>query len=1284
MLWMLFSKVFWAYTVKRDCVKILMQFCKTRSHRSKNDKNILCVSPIGGGLKSMFVKRRQSLANFGGFSRWLLPTAILLSVAGTTEAAVRHVNPNRLGCPTTNNTGYVDIGMPGANGVVVYCTIAGAIDNSGFADIIYIAPHPKSSIPGSDTYHESLVLNNPASRSLTIIGSGISQTIIDSSSRAFLIREDVTIKHLTMDVLGPPKSGTGGAINMAGNIVVNVEDAVIKNADAGLGGGIAVESGTLNLLRVALIDNTAKVDYEDFSIRPLPAGGGIYIGAAGTLTAIDSVISGNAALQVDTAGVGGFGAGIYNLGTTTLINTTVSGNTAFATDIAGGGITNGDSTHSAELNLYNVTVANNTASLNGGGIYNFNGTVNVKSSIIASNTDNGAAPNCGANSNSGFNSLDYNIIGCDAAVFPAAANDIEVLSATLLNLLPLPTYDPTLEFYGMPVFWFHGLDIGSVAIDNVGVNSCLDHNSNPLANDQRGVRRPFDGDSNGENVCDTGAYEVAEDIIVYPTELLTFEDQNTTQFYIALARPPAPSQTVQLNISSEMTSEGIVTTPTISFDDTDWNTPKAVQINVQNDGLEDGDQTYAVNVSTSDINVATKPVTITNIDTVVPPDLIVEPASVNITEGGLPATLKIKLTTPPAAGSVVHVLIANDREIGLVRQETISPSDLNFDDSTWRTFQDVIVSAVDDSDPEISISYNLIVSVQDDSTDNVYLGKTITIPITVNDNDQSTGTPGITFGDAANLTTTEDGGQATFTAVLDSPPTADVTINFVSNDINEGQLLVGQNLQQTFSLTFSPQNWNQPQTVIVQGVDDIYADGGKIYHLVTQVDSNDDTYNGLDPGDIQIINNDNETPGIVVTPASGLVTDESGTSVTFQVQLSIPPAPTTEQTQPIFVALTATVQPPGSGLPLEGAITSPASPLVFNAANYDQPQTVTVQGLDDCVADGDRNYTITISTDTSTTSAPYKFFNPTQTVAATNTDNDNTGSTTQIVISKSQLITSENGTADSFDVCLSAQPSATVTINMTIPNSFAGEGIFSNGLTSQDVVFNQSNWSTLQMVEVTGLDDTLDDGDQTYQIHVEPAVSADPDYANFAVPDISVTNVDNDNTVPGPAPSPTPSGIIVTNAETPPITSEGGDQSTFTITLASQPSHTVIVKVIVGDTTEGQIVVPPPQPLFEKKLTFFTTTWDLPQSITIVGLDDQEIDGNIDYDIILDTSESTAIEYKNMNVPPIKITNLDNDKVDPIDATAGGGHINPGMLGLLFFIVLVRWRRWNVLAAIDL
>ena len=138
--------------------------------------------------------------------------------------------------------------------------------------------------------------------------------------------------------------------------------------------------------------------------------------------------------------------------------------------------------------------------------------------------------------------------------------------------------------------------------------------------------------------------------------------------------------------------------------------------------------------------------------------------------------------------------------------------------------------------------------------------------VTNTDNDAA----GITVTPTTGLTTTEAaGGTATFTVVLNTQPTADVTIGLSSSDTTEGTVAPA-------SLTFTTANWNVAQTVTVTGVDDALDDGNVVYTIVTApATSADPTYSSVDAADVTVTNTDNDAAGITVTPTSGLTTTEA-------------------------------------------------------------------------------------------------------------------------------------------------------------------------------------------------------------------------------------------------------------------------------------------------------------------------------------------------------------------------------------------------------------------------
>src|SRR5262249_14919143 len=167
------------------------------------------------------------------------------------------------------------------------------------------------------------------------------------------------------------------------------------------------------------------------------------------------------------------------------------------------------------------------------------------------------------------------------------------------------------------------------------------------------------------------------------------------------------------------------------------------------------------------------------------------------------------------------------------------------------------------------------------------------------------------------------------------------------------------------------------------------------------------------------------------------------------------------------------------------------------------------------------------------------------------------------------------------------------------------------------------NWNVAQTVTVTGVDDATVDGNIAYTIVTAPATSTDPVYNNMNASDVSVTN--NDNDVAGITVNPT-SGLTTT---------EAGGTPTCTVVLNTQPSANVTIGLSSSDLTEGTVA--------PASLTFTTANWNVAQTVTVTGVDDAIVDGNIAYTIVTAPATSTDGNYNNLNAADVSVTNTDND-----------------------------------------
>lgn len=112
--------------------------------------------------------------------------------------------------------------------------------------------------------------------------------------------------------------------------------------------------------------------------------------------------------------------------------------------------------------------------------------------------------------------------------------------------------------------------------------------------------------------------------------------------------------------------------------------------------------------------------------------------------------------------------------------------------------------------------------------------------------------PGIVVTPAGGLQTSEDKTSATFSVKLAVAPTSAVVLSISSDEIGEGVVSPD-------SVTFTPENWNQEQEILVTGVADNAEDGHQIYSITIKVFQTNDTagFQSASPAFVTVTNFDN-------------------------------------------------------------------------------------------------------------------------------------------------------------------------------------------------------------------------------------------------------------------------------------------------------------------------------------------------------------------------------------------------------------------------------------------
>ncbi|MHB8897800.1 MAG: GEVED domain-containing protein, partial [Thermoguttaceae bacterium] len=489
-------------------------------------------------------------------------------------------------------------------------------------------------------------------------------------------------------------------------------------------------------------------------------------------------------------------------------------------------------------------------------------------------------------------------------------------------------------------------------------------------------------------------------------------------------------------------------------------------------------------------------------------------------DGTLTDTYEVVLTSMPVGDVTVAVdggsQLLVSKTAGGVHTATLN---LTFTPTNWNTRQVVYVKAVDDSmaegDPSVPLASRehpaLILHSASSSADAMYnsLGGAVdSVSVQIGDNDS----PGIEVRGGSSLTVTEGSlTPGSYQIRLLSKPSQNVRVTLQADD----QVSVTT----ASPLIFTPQNWDQYQTVNVVAVDDPVAEAsqsGVVSHVVF---SDDPFYTGLTLSPVTIGIVDNDVAGIQITDGGSLDVAEGGASDTYEVVLASKP------TANVVITIVR-------GSQLSTGVPS----LTFTPDTWNQPQTVTVSAVDDRVAEG--SHTAVIGHSVQSGDPAYHGMQvPLRTVKIT--DNDAAG--VIVSASGSTLGVAEGGATATYEVVLASEPTARVTITLGGGDQIA--------LVPTEIVFTATDWNQPRLVTVRALDDSLAEGPHSASIgHM--VASTDAKYSGIAAASVAVAIIDNDT-----------AGVLVAQTAGSTDVSEAGTSDIYTLKLTSQPSSNVTIQL---------------------------------------------------------------------------------------------------------------------------
>ncbi len=530
-------------------------------------------------------------------------------------------------------------------------------------------------------------------------------------------------------------------------------------------------------------------------------------------------------------------------------------------------------------------------------------------------------------------------------------------------------------------------------------------------------------------------------------------------------------------------------------------TSQTFNVAVLGDLLDENNETYTVQLSgatNATISDSTGVGTITDDDGT--PTLSVN--DVTVTEGNsgsTNATFTVSLSA--ASGNTVTVNYATSNGTATSGSDYSAASGtLTF--SAGQTSQTFNVAVLGDLVDENNETYTVRLSGAANATisDSTGVG-TIT-------DDDAVGVTIVESGGATNVT--EGGATDTYTVVLTSQPTADVTITPSSGT----QVSVNPT-----SLTFTTNNWNAAQTVTVTAINDAVAEGshtGAITHLASG-----GGYTGITIAGVTVSITDNDFVGISVNDVSAA---EGSGKITFAVTLSA------AFTQPVTVAYTTQ-----NGSAVSGSdYTAANGSLTFTASQVSRSLEITL--LNDNVNESTETFTLKLS-------------NPTQAILA-----DSIGVGTIFdddglpVLSVGDVQVSETTATAAFTVTLNGASALPITVSYATGNGTAQAGSdFTTTTGTLNFAVGQSN----QTISVPILNDSVDEPTEVFTVTLSTPINA------TLADSLGLGTILDDDSAPN---------LRVNDAT---VTEGGAAQFTVTLTGATAQIVTVNYATSNGTATAG-------------------------------------------------------------------------------------------------------------------
>ena len=703
------------------------------------------------------------------------------------------------------------------------------------------------------------------------------------------------------------------------------------------------------------------------------------------------------------------------------------------------------------------------------------------------------------------------------------------------------------------------------------------------------------------------------------------EDGSTDSFAIRLTYAPAAGVTVTF---APVDASAIGVFPSVlTFSTANWQAGQTVTVSAIDDELGEGETTTQLGhtLSSSDNDLVVRPpfdVTVRDDDF----GFVVAYTASTVAEGDAASTASFSVRLASTPIDAVTLSLTPDAQL------TLSPAGpLIFSTADASIVQTVEMRAVDDTDGEGVLDST--VSFAFDTTDSIYVQAVApeAIVVTIEDNDVGAATVLLNA-------VVDEGSTGSLSVSLVGSPSQLVTVSIAEDDSSVSQVA----FVSPSDLIFSTDNWMTPGTIVFRARDDNVPEWPGTVVLTTSLASNDTRFDAFPGEDVTVtlidplgsllvdvgivetvVDGDNVTStqttflnsSIADTP---VVLEGSGASTAYAVRMTAAP-------------LSAVVVSVGSDSP--DTVLFSVESLTFSGADFNVTQIVYVTPIDDAIPENDVDATLVFDADVS---ADPRY-------AASMDEHSLLASLPFLVVDDDILelgdiffstlpqrnVTRESGEDSlTFVVMFSSVPtfSEPVGLSATISNH---DAYTQASVTPASLVWTSDEWPAGAVFVVDSIDNSVAEGTSNYTLNVcLHNLGTDQRFLNpSSCLAVRLTDEDDDR------PSLDASGDDVNGS-----TSEDGSTVTFSFRLGSQPESSVTVGVASSDVSECSIIG-------SETFVFAPDAWNTPQTVTVVGEDDEDIDGIQVAEMLVSVTGSADAAYRNLDAAVVEVFNRDDDTV---------------------------------------